>query len=105
MTLGEWLDARVPQPPPALRDKLDSELGENLATDVRGAADVLLAAGRRLLADVVAARPQQRSHALDLLAADALVTYAFEAASELDQPVGAVAARAMRELSTLPEAH
>lgn len=75
-----------------------------MTREVAEGPGVLLAAGKRLLERVVTAQPQVRSQALDLLAADALVTYAFEAASELGQPLPALATDAMRELTSLSAA-
>ena len=73
-----WLDTRRPVPPASLR--------ERLRTAVHDAPDDLVAhlarQGRELL-DKVAARPAGgRELALDLLAADAFATYAFEAQAE-----------------------
>lgn len=75
-----WLDARRPAPPPTLRRHL---LG--LLQDApQNLPDHLADTGVALLERVLS-RPQAgRELALDLLAADALVTYAFEAQTELD---------------------
>ena len=89
MTVGEWLEARDPQPPGALGEALRAELGPDLAADFAEAPGVLLRAGERVLSRVLKAEPQTPAIAPDLLLADALVTYAFEAvaksASEVDQ--------------------
>ena len=73
-----WLDTRRPLPPARLR--------ERLRTAVRDAPDELpahLARHGRELLDAVAAHPEGgRELALDLLAADAFATYAFEAQAE-----------------------
>ena len=87
--LRHWLDARRPAPPPALRAHLDATLASLDAGDA-ALPDQLATLGRRLLERVARAPGQPRAHALDLLAADALVTYAFEAQSEAD--VAALAA-------------
>lgn len=81
MTRGEllaWLDTRRPAPPAALRERL-----ERVADDAPLPLPAHLAElGRALLARV-ASRPRGgRELALDLLAADAFVTYAFEAQAE-----------------------
>jgi hypothetical protein len=73
-----WLDTRRPLPPASLRERLRHA--------VRDAPDELAAHlarhGRELL-DKVAAHPAAgRELALDLLAADAFATYAFEAQAE-----------------------
>jgi len=75
-----WLEQRRPAPPAVLRPSLaaavtdaDLPLPEHLA---------LL--GQRLLARVAGRPGGGRELALDLLAADAFVTYAFEAQAEAD---------------------
>ena len=76
--LNAWLDRRE-APPPALRARL-----REVADDSSEPLPVHLARlGQALLARVTAA-PGGRELALDLLAADAFVTYAFEAQAEAD---------------------
>ena len=95
MTRGElaaWLEARQPAPPAALLGRL-RDTCTNADADL---PDHLAAHGRTLLQRVVApaADGAGRSLALDLLAADAFVTYAFEAQAERD--VGGLAGLADR---------
>ena len=87
--LAHWLDERRPTPPPTLRAHLDAAVASLEPADA-ALPDQLASLGRRLLERVASAPGQPRAHALDLLAADALVTYAFEAQSEAD--VSALAA-------------
>lgn len=78
--LSRWLSGRKPAPPQALAQRLGEAVG-----DEAGAPPATLATTGALLLDrVVAAAAQDRRQALDLLAADALVTYAFEAQAEAD---------------------
>ncbi len=86
MTLGEWLDSRTPPAPPALLARMRSALGDRLTLPAEKADALCLAAGEALLADLLASGRTSRDGAIDLLAADGLVTYAFEAASE--RPAG-----------------
>jgi hypothetical protein len=73
-----WLDSRRPAPPATLRDRLRGAVHD--APD--GLTAHLARLGRELL-DGVASRPNGgRELALDLLAADAFATYAFEAEAE-----------------------
>ncbi|HET8712198.1 MAG TPA: hypothetical protein VFM23_00780 [Gemmatimonadales bacterium] len=73
-----WLDTRRPAPPASLRERLRGAVHD--APD--GLAAHLAQHGRELL-ERVAARPGGgRELALDLLAADAFATYAFEAQAE-----------------------
>ena len=74
-----WLDARESPPPPELRERMAEALAPVKAETVPGA---LAEAALACLQETVA-RPQERASALDLLAADALLTYALEAAAEL----------------------
>ncbi|MCC7053562.1 MAG: hypothetical protein IT355_09855 [Gemmatimonadaceae bacterium] len=102
---GAWIAAHVEQPPAALRARLDAILDRERAGAGSGeVAPDLLAAGQRLLAEILGAGSTQRDAALDLLTADALVTYAFEAAAEdparLDERAGA----AMRAMSAVVDA-
>lgn len=76
---GRWLDDRRPPPPSSIRTALDPWLVD---TDPGATLHQRLAdAGIRALETVVA-RPSERSTAIVLLAADALLTYACEAAAE-----------------------
>ena len=76
--LRDWLDTRRPAVPDGLKERLAAE-GE-VAVSVAGLADLGIAALDR--AEV--ARQLDRHAAFQLLAADALLTYACEAA--VDEP-------------------
>jgi len=97
-TVAQWLATREPAPPEALRMRLQAALGPDAQGDRADAAVACLAAGERLLAGVLASENEGRDCALDLLAADALVTYAFEAAS--DEP-GLLATRASDAMASI----
>ena len=75
-----WLEARRPAPPAALRARLESLVSD---TDLP-LPDQLAELGRQALARVTGRPEGGRELALDLLAADAFVTYAFEAQAEID---------------------
>jgi hypothetical protein len=75
-----WLDARRPAPPEALRASLAAGITDAVLTLPEHLADL----GRRTLARVVSRSDGGRELALDLLAADAFITYAFEAQAEAD---------------------
>ena len=85
-----WLAARRPAPPPALRAQLEASVGDSDERLPEHLADL----GGALLSRVVAHPQGGRDLALDLLAADAFVTYAFEAQAELE--VAGLAALAER---------
>jgi len=86
----EWLARRQPAPPDALRAHLVAAVTDRAAP----LPDHLAEEGATLLARVMASPGSGRERALDLLAADAFVTYAFEARAESD--VGGLTALAAR---------
>jgi hypothetical protein len=81
-TLLAWLAARRPAPPPALRAYLEAAASDALPD--APLPEQLVQLGHRALARVTARVDGGRELALDLLAADAFVTYAFEAQAEAD---------------------
>lgn len=104
-TVERWLATREPAPPPALAARLRELLGPSaLAAREREATEVLLAAGEAVLARLLREAKTTRESALDLLAADALVTYAFEAAAEAPAALEERAARSMASIAHVPAA-
>ena len=101
---GKWVAAHAEQPPAALRARLDGILNaESASTDVP-VSPALLTAGQALLSTILVSGSTQRGAALDLLTADALVTYAFEAAADEPTTLDARAADAMRAIAALVDA-
>ncbi len=97
MTLHDWLERRDPIPPPALRQRV-----RELVDAVAPAGDptaTLLAAAEAALQGLVRDGSLDRAAALDLLAVDALVTYAFESAAESPGGIPVQSAEAMARLS------
>ena len=103
MTLREWLDARHPAPPPVLAVRLHALLGERATASASEASDACLAAGEALLARLLREGCVARDTALDLLAADALVTYAFEAAAADPATLQERAERAMGRIASIAD--
>ena len=101
MTVGEWLARRTPAPPPALRARVEHALAESAALDASAATDACLRAAERMVDELLGGNCTSRESALDLLTADALVTYAFEAASESPADLAARAGEAMRRIASL----
>ena len=105
MKLSEWLDARTPRPPDALEKRIRAALGAALDHDVLEGAgrthDELLAAAASLLSAAPGSDAEERRAARDLLAADALVTYAFELAAEDPDAIDWLAESAMRAFGAL----
>lgn len=82
MTIGEWLDARQDGVPAHLVQRMRAALGDAVHDDVADAPERCVAAAEQVVGDLLAADSTGRDSALSLLAADALVTYAFEAAAD-----------------------
>lgn len=111
MTAEQWLAARQPAPPEPLRERLRERLrgvvggAEAGAAGATGAADdvpsVLLERGAAALAGVLDGDASSRDCARSLLAADALVTYAFEAAAETPDGLEQRARAAIARLAAL----
>ena len=80
--LRAWLADREPRAPDALRERLDALVSAHPEWEALPLPEALLAAGEQLLQQVLVAPGRLRSTAVDLLAADAAVTYAFEAAAD-----------------------
>lgn len=104
MTVAGWLDTREPAPPAALDGRVRRALGPALGGDVSTVRDASLAAAESLLTEALAAGCRDRVQAIGLLAADALVTYAFEAAADEPAALGERAAAAVRRLARLAAA-
>jgi hypothetical protein len=91
--VGSWLQSRTPAPPRALAEKLAQCL--TTAPESLLAGDSLAEIAGRLgvarLRTAVQRQGVADEAAMDLLAADAFVTYAFEAAAEAaEDPTGLV---------------
>lgn len=103
-----WIDSRVPAPPESLRIRLReivttraAERAANGSPADASIADALISGAEWLLARLLSDACLTRGSAVDLLAADALITYAFEASSDEPATIEARAARAMARLSAL----
>lgn len=101
MTVGEWIRTRSPAPPPAIASRIIASLGNRAGDDAACAAESCLDAAVMLLEELLATDPLDRRAAAELLAADALVTYAFEAAAANADRLDNRAADAMVRLAAL----
>jgi hypothetical protein len=101
---GTWMAAHDEQPPDALRARLQALVAATPVRDGAPVSEALLLAGQSLLAGILGSGSTQRDAALDLLTADALVTYAFEAAADDPSSLDAQAAAAMRTIAALVDA-
>ena len=100
-TPAAWLIDRQRVPPEPLSARLREVIGAQLHESTGDVADVFLATAEGLLTTLFGEGRTNRATALDLLCADALVTYAFEAASDAPDRLGARAERAMMRISQL----
>lgn len=101
MTVREWLDARTPAPPAALAAQVRAAFGPALDAEASTVSEAALAAAERLLASLLARGCLSRDQAGALLTADALVTYALEAAADDPAHVAERADDVMRRIAAL----
>lgn len=81
-THSEWVARAEPAAPPALVRRVTEVIVAHPAWEALPVADALTLAGEELLRAVLgAAAAEARASALDLLAADACMTWAFEVAA------------------------
>jgi hypothetical protein len=98
---GGWIDRCEPAPPHALSARVRAVLGDRMPADAAAASDACVVAAESLLARLLVEGCTARDTALDLLTADALITYAFEAASHDPDQLDARAHDAMTRISSL----
>jgi len=96
----------VPDPPPALTRRIEEAIravgaGESFAT---ASPETLLQAAERLFGAMLRGGCLGRTSALELLVVDALVTYAFERASDDPEHLEDQAERAMIKLASFAAA-
>ena len=92
----------MPPPPDLLRSRIVRALGFARDRDVADTERVCLEAAERVLSGLLGDGSGERGEAADLLAADALVTYALEFAA--DTPEG-FADRATRAIERFGQLH
>ena len=99
MNTRDWLARREPSPPRELRERLEALVAG--APEEGDPAATLVAAAEGVLARLARDASDDRATALDLLAVDALVTYAFEYAAASPDEIPRLSARAMSRLSAV----
>lgn len=111
MTLAAWLDSRVPPPPPELAARIRAmavnDTGSALGGErsERAVADRLLDAAEAAMRALLRDGCLTRESAIELLAVDALVTYAFEAAADEPERIEERATRTLGRIAALGEPH
>jgi len=103
-TAAGWVTARTPAAPPRLAERLEAQLGARGGDAPEAVADACVEGAAALVGELLASGCTTRDAALDLLTADALATYAFEAAGDAPERLVALAHRAMARLSRIGEA-
>ena len=98
MSESDWLSHRTPAPPQELAAAIRDALKARNITGSTPAPTELLETAQALLQKVLDTECDSRDAALDLLTADALVTYALEIANETAQ-VSGFAETAMSKLA------
>jgi len=96
-----WLHERRPAPPATLLARLEEVLDQERNGDEMDIVFTALTAATNLLEEIVARPAAGRECALDLLTADALVTYAFEVASDDPEGLASRAATALRQFAAV----
>jgi hypothetical protein len=99
--LSAWIRGRIPAPPPHLLSRIEAMAAHTARASVP--ADALLDAATVSMADVLRGGCLTRSAGFDLLAVDALVTYAFEAAADDPQQLDTITGSAMARIAALAE--
>ncbi|MES2522242.1 MAG: hypothetical protein V4617_06045 [Gemmatimonadota bacterium] len=102
-TVGTWFASLDPRPPAALASRIEGLLAPFAGQASERVPEVCLEVGEQLLHELLASGSTSRGTALDLLAVDALVTYAFEAAAQSPTTLEHRAARAMARIAALPD--
>jgi hypothetical protein len=102
LTVGEWIARLDPRPPAGLHARLSDLLAHAAGRPVDEVADVCMDTGVALLDRMLASSATGRDDALDLLAVDSLVTYAFQAAADRPSQIEVRAAAAMARIAALP---
>ena len=100
-TVGDWLASRTPAPPYLLYARITAALGADAERNVADSEAACLDAAERVLARLFSDGFAGRRDAPDLLAADALVTYALEFAAEVPGDFESRATSAIRRFGEL----
>ena len=102
MSHASWVGAAGSESPAALVARVVEVLAAHPDWEGLPTAEALLKAGEELLGSVLGHREGEgREVALDLLAADACVTWAFEAAADEPDSLGARASATMERLAAV----
>ena len=102
--VSTWIRGRSPAPPPQLLARIDEIVADGGRPDA-ALPDALLDMAETAMANALRGGCLTRDRALDLLAVDALVTYAFEAAADDADRLDDRTQRALPRLAALARAY
>jgi len=104
-TVASWLASRTPPPPGQLASRIAQFVATPTDAGATGVAPVerLLDAATDAMSALLHDGCLTRNSALDLLAVDALVTYAFEAAADRPDELEMLATGALARIAALAE--
>ena len=100
-TVGEWFTSIEPAPPRALAALLRAMIASDVDLPATQVPEVCLRVAENHLQLLLASGSTSRATAIDLLAVDALITYAFEAAAGDAAQIEARAQQAMSRIGLL----
>ena len=95
IVIRDWLASREPSPPRELAEVLAGVVGDSRVLDIADLPSALLTIAEGLLVGL----SDERQSAHSLLASDALITYALEAAADDFASIDEFAGRAMLSIS------
>ncbi len=95
--VGEWLATRTPVPPQVLFDRIAACVGNRQCENENALAQLFVSEAANLLRSL----GDDRTSAFDLLAADALITYALEAAADDHQGIDVIASESMSVIAAV----
>lgn len=101
LTVGEWVAQLEPPAPDALALRLRQLLAASAEAPAARASETCVDVGVQVLGSLLASCDTSRSGALDLLAVDALVTCAFEAAADRPESIEALTSQAMADIAAV----
>lgn len=104
MIIRDWLRQCTPPAPPALSARVLEALGARAEASIDVAPDAFVGAATEMLVPLLQREGAGREGALDLLTADALMTYAFETAASDPDRLDERARAAMAWLAALAPA-
>ena len=107
MDVNEWLAARRPAPPLKLAARLEEAIADLVSSPAIPPSEALVVAGAAILTRLTGAdapETSRREVAIGLLSADALLTYALEAAAEDCESFAASADAIIARLASLAPA-